>query len=49
MFKEYRAANLQSAINQMYNELGGNHKCSSERVDIITAVILKDNQLNLRN
>lgn len=48
-YKEYRAVNLKSAINQMYNEMGGNYKCNSERVEIIRTVELKENELKLRN
>lgn len=48
-FKEYRAASLKEAINQMYDEMGGNYKCSSDRIQIIQAHELSKDQLNVRN
>ena len=37
MFKEYRDTSVNGAIDQMYNEMGGNHRVSSERITILTA------------
>ncbi len=41
-FKEFRAVSLKDAINQMYNEMGGNYSCSEDRIDIIRTVQLKE-------
>ena len=48
-FKEFRATSLKEAVNQLYDEMGGNYKCSSERVQILQAHELKKEQLKLRN
>ena len=37
-FKEFRATTLKDAINQMYNEMGGNYACSADRIEIIRTV-----------
>ena len=49
MFKEFRDVSQQGAIDQMYNEMGGNYRASSERVDIIRLMELSEDQLQLRN
>ena len=49
LFKEFRDVSLSGAVNQMYNEIGGNYKCSSERVSIIKTTELSREQLNIRN
>ena len=49
-FKEYRDINLKGAINQMYNEMGGNYKANNERVEIIRTVeITNEKDLRIRN
>ena len=48
-FKEYRDVNTAGAIQQMYNEMGGNYKCSSDRIEIIKTVELTKDQLKVRN
>ena len=48
-YKEYRDVNLRGAINQMYNEMGGNYKANNERVEIIRTVELSEDNLKLRN
>ena len=48
-FKEYRAVSIKDAINQMYNEMGGNYKCSADRIEIIRTVQLETEQLKKRN
>ncbi len=40
-YKEFRAVDLKDAINQMYNEMGGNYKCSADRIEIIRTIKLK--------
>ena len=49
LFKEFRATSLKEAVNQMYDEMGGNYKCSSERIQILQAHELNKEQLRLRN
>ena len=49
MFKEYRDVSMRGAIDQMYNEIAGNYKASSERVDIIKTVELNKEELKIRN
>ena len=49
MFKEYRDVSMKGAIDQMYNEIAGNYKASSERVDIVKTVELKKEELKIRN
>ena len=44
-FKEWRATNIKDAINQMYDEMGGNYKVSRDRIEIIRTVVLKDDEL----
>ena len=48
-FKEYRATSLKEAVNQMYDEMGGNYKCSSDRIQILQAHELTKDQLKVRN
>ena len=48
-FKEFRAVSLSDAIDQMYNEMGGNYKCSADRIEIIRTVELNRDELNDRN
>ena len=48
-FKEFRATSLKEAVNQMYDEMGGNYKCSSDRIQIIQAHELAKEQLKVRN
>lgn len=49
MFKEYRAVSVQDAVDQLYNEMGGNYKVSRDRVDIIKVVKLADENLRIKN
>ena len=42
MFKEYRAESIQSALDQMYNEMGGNYRVSRDRVEVIKTVELTE-------
>ena len=49
MFKEFRDVRLAGAIDQMYNELGGNYKASAERVEIVKTTELKKDDLKVRN
>ena len=48
MVKEFRAVNESDAINQMYNEMGGNHRCSSG-IEIIRCVEINEDQMKVRN
>lgn len=48
VFKEYRDTTINGAINQMYDEMGGNHHVSSERIDIISVKELKREELRER-
>ena len=49
LFKEFRDVNIQGAIDQLYNEMGGNYKVSRERVEIIRYVELEEDQMKVRN
>jgi ribosomal protein L20A (L18A) len=49
MFKEFRAVSVQDAVDQLYNEMGGNYKVSRDRVDIVKVVRLNDDQLRIKN
>lgn len=42
MFKEYRAESVKSALDQMYNEMGGNYRVSRDRVEVIKTVELSE-------
>ncbi len=48
-FKEYRDVNLAGAIDQMFNEMGGNYSVNNQGVEIIRTVVLQEDQLKLRN
>ena len=48
MFKEYRAESIQSALDQMYNEMGGNYRVSRDRVEVIKTVELTEEQLRIK-
>ena len=48
-FKEFRDVSVKGAINQMYNEMGGNYKANNERVEIVRTVQLKTEDLRVRN
>ena len=48
VFKEYRDTTINGAINQMYDEMGGNHRISRERIDIISVSELAKEQLRER-
>ena len=48
MFKEYRAESVKSALDQMYNEMGGNYSVSRDRVDVIKTVELTEEQLRIK-
>ena len=47
-FKEYRDTTVNGAINQMYDEMGGNHHVSSERIEIISVKELQKEELRER-
>ena len=49
IFKEFRDVSLNGAVNQMYNEMGGNYKVDAEKVQVINTVELQKEQLKLRN
>ena len=49
IYKEFRDVSLKGAVNQMYNEMGGNYKIDSEKVEIINTTELNDDKLRLRN
>ena len=49
LFKEFRDVSLNGAVNQMYNEMGGNYKVNAEKVQVINTVELQKEQLKLRN
>lgn len=49
LFKEFRDVSLRGAVDQMYNEVAGNYKCSAERVSIIKTTELAKEQLKIRN
>ena len=49
MFKEFRAVPVQDAVDQLYNEMGGNYKVSRDRVDIVKVVKLSDENLKIKN
>ena len=49
MYKEYRAINIADALDQLYNEMGGNYKCSRDRVEIIRHVEIVESQMKIRN
>lgn len=48
MFKEYRAESIQSALDQMYNEMGGNYRVSRDRVEVIKTVEMTEDQLRIK-
>jgi large subunit ribosomal protein L18Ae len=48
MFKEYRAESIQSALDQMYNEMGGNYRVSRDRVEVIKTVELSEDKLRIK-
>ena len=47
-FKEYRDTTVNGAVNQMYDEMGGNHRVSSDRIEIISVKELKREELRER-
>ena len=47
--KEFRAVSLKSAIDQMYNEMGGNYRRSKSTIEIIKTMELTEDQMKLRN
>lgn len=49
MFKEFRAISVQDAVDQLYNEMGGNYKVSRDRVDIVKVVKIADENLRIKN
>ena len=49
IYKEFRDVSLAGAIDQMYNEMGGNYKIDAEKVEIINTTVLNDDQLGVRN
>lgn len=49
MFKEFRAVSIQDAVDQLYNEMGGNYKTSRDRVDIVKVVKIADENLRIKN
>ena len=49
MFKEFRDVKLAGAVDQMYNELGGNYKASAERIEIVKTTELQKDDLKVRN
>ena len=49
MHKEFRDISLNGAIDQLYNEMGGNYGVSSERVSVIRCSELSTQQLSIRN
>jgi large subunit ribosomal protein L18Ae len=49
MFKEFRAVSVQDAVDQLYNEMGGNYKVSRDRIDIVKVVKLSDENLRIKN
>ena len=49
MFKEFRAVSVQDAVDQLYNEMGGNYKVSRDRIDIVKVVKLNGDQLRIKN
>lgn len=42
LFKEFRDVNIKGAVDQLYNEMGGNYKVSRERVEIVRYVELEE-------
>ena len=48
-YKEFRAVSVADALDQLYNEMGGNYKCSRDRVEIIRHVELEEDQMKIRN
>ena len=48
VFKEFRDFSLQGAINQLYNEMAGRHKCSKERINIIKTCELGPKDIRTR-
>ena len=49
LFKEFRDVNIKGAIDQLYNEMGGNYKVSRERVEIVRYVELQEENMKVRN
>ena len=49
LFKEFRDVSLKGAVNQMYNEMGGNYHVDAEKVTVINTVELKTEELRVRN
>ena len=47
-YKEFRAVNKKDAIDKMYNEMGGCHKCPSKDIEIIKIDLLTQEQLRVR-
>lgn len=48
-YKEIRATSVKSAVNQLYDEMGGNYGCGSDRVQILQVHELEREQLKMRN
>ncbi|KAJ6234290.1 60S ribosomal protein L18A [Anaeramoeba flamelloides] len=44
MYKEYRDVTLTGAIQQMYNEMAGNHKARFQSIQIIKTKVLEDKE-----
>ena len=49
IYKEFRDVTVSGAVNQMYNEMGGNYHIDNEKVQVINTVELQKEQLRLRN
>jgi ribosomal protein L20A (L18A) len=49
MFKEFRAVSVQDAVDQLYNEMGGNYKVSRDRIEIVKVTKLESENLRVKN